>query len=319
MNYRTIAELNQLISQHLDKVPLSVDLIVGVPRSGLLAANIIALKLNLPLTDVAGFCEGRLIQSGGRGKNFCFEDAKHALVIDDSVCSGTSIIEVKRQIEAARLSMQVNYAAIYIAPGAQNHVNIFWEVCDLPRVFEWNVMHHSVIENSCVDIDGVLCRDPDDSENDDGEQYLNFLKSVSPLVVPKGVIKTLVSCRLEKYRNVTEEWLAAAGVRYDELILLDMPDGESRRRWGKHGEFKGEVYRRSDSCLFIESSVNQAYKIADISTKPVLALDVNKMIYPGTIPAINAASGRFPAYFVNKLKMINKILLKRLHPSSYGW
>ena len=143
----------------------------------------------------------------------------------------------------------------------------------------------------------MLCRDPFNGENDDGDKYLHFLRTVSPLVVPTGVIKTLVTCRLEKYRNITEEWLASNGVRYCELIMLDMPDGETRRRWGKHGEHKGEIYRRSDACLFIESNVCQACKIADIAMKPVLAIDVNQMIYPGTKRVIKDAVSYVPTYF----------------------
>jgi len=42
-------------------------------------------------------------------------------------------------------------------------------------VFEWNALHHSNPERFCVDIDGVLCRDPTEAENDDGESYLEFL------------------------------------------------------------------------------------------------------------------------------------------------
>ena len=193
----------------------------------------------------------------------------------------------------------------------------FWEECLLPRVFEWNVMHHSVIEKACVDIDGVLCRDPSDAENDDSEQYLHFLRSVPPLVVPTGTINTLVTCRLEKYRHVTEEWLCNAGIHYDKLIMLDLPDGESRRKWKKYGEYKGVVYQRSDAILFIESSVYQAHKIADISTKPVLAIDINKMIYPGMVPVIRAASNRFPIYLEKRLKSIKYFLMKRMFPESY--
>lgn len=317
MNYRTVADLNRLISQQLCKVPLSVDLIVGVPRSGLLAANILALKLNLPLTDVAGLCEGRVLQSGKREKRFRLKEVQHALVIDDSLCSGNSINEAKRQIGIASLSFRVDYAAIYVAPGSQDHVNIFWEECPLPRVFEWNIMHHSVVENACIDIDGVLCRDPTDNENDDAERYLHFLKSIKPLVVPTGVIKTLVTCRLEKYRHVTEEWLTSAGIHYKELIMLDLPDGESRRKWAKHAEYKGEIYQRSDAILFIESSMYQAHKIADISGKPVLATDINKMIYPGMIPLIKVASNRMPIYLENRLKNIKYFLMKRMFPNSY--
>lgn len=317
MNYRSFSDLNQLLTKQLDKIPLSVDLIVGVPRSGLLAANLLALKLNLPLADVTGLREGRLLQSGQRGNKFQIENVQHALVIDDSVYSGASINNAKRQIETAKLPFCIDYASVYIAPGAQEHVDIFWEECPLPRVFEWNLMHHTVIENACVDIDGVLCRDPVASENDDGERYIHFLRTVPPLVVPTGLIKTLVTCRLEKYRKVTEEWLASVGVRYGELIMLDMPDGESRKRWGKHGEYKGEVYRRSDACLFIESSVSQAFKIADISTKPVFAVDENKMIYPGTVQVFKAAGSHLPVYLKNRLKNLRNKLLRRMHPQSY--
>lgn len=317
MNYRTVADLNRLISQQLYKVPSSVDLIVGVPRSGLLAANILALKLNLPLTDVAGLCEGRLLQSGKRGKRFQFKKIQHALVIDDSICSGNSINAAKRQIESANLLFPVDYAAIYVASGSQEYVDIFWEECPLPRVFEWNVMHHSVIENACVDIDGVLCRDPTDMENDDAEQYLHFLQSVPPLVVPTGVVKTLVTCRLEKYRHVTEEWLASAGIHYNELIMLDLPNGKSRQKWAKHGEYKGEIYQRSDAMLFMESSVYQAHKIANISGKPVFATDLNKMIWPGMIPLIKVASNRLPIYLENRLRKIKHLLTKRMFPESY--
>jgi len=317
VNYRSISDLNQLISQQLDKVPFTVDLIVGVPRSGLLAANLLALKRNLPLTDVAGLCEGRLLQSGQRGNKFRFENVKYALVIDDSVYSGASINVAKNQIVNAKLPFRVDYATVYIAPGAQEHVDIFFEECSLPRVFEWNIMHHEVIKNACVDIDGVLCRDPFDDENDDGDKYLHFLRTVSPLVVPTGVIKTLVTCRLEKYRNITEEWLTFNGVRYGELIMLDMPDGETRRRWGKHGEYKGEIYRRSSACLFIESNVSQACKIADIAMKPVLAIDVNQMIFPGTKRVIKEVGSRLPTYFRYRFNVLKQGILRRIYPQSY--
>lgn len=314
MNYRSFSDLNHLLAKQLDKIPVSVDLIVGVPRSGLLVANLLALKLNLPLADVAGLCEGRLLQSGQRGKKYRFENVKHALVIDDSVYSGASINLVKKQIENEKLPFRLDYATVYIAPGAQGYVDIFFEECPLPRVFEWNVMHHEVINNACVDIDGVLCRDPFDDENDDGEKYLHFLRNVSPLVVPTGVIKTLVTCRLEKYRKITEEWLASNGVHYGELIMLDLPNGETRRRWGKHGEYKGEIYRRSSACLFIESNVYQACKIADIAVKPVLAVDVSKMIHPGTKQVIKEVGSRLPAYFKKRLNVLKQEMLRRMFP-----
>lgn len=73
----------------------------------------------------------------------------------------------------------------------------------MPRVFEWNVLHHPVLNDACVDIDGVLCRDPTPAENDDGRKYREFLSTVEPTIVPGQRIGHLVTSRLEQYRPKT--------------------------------------------------------------------------------------------------------------------
>ncbi len=64
MNFRSIQDLNEAIVRGLPRIPRDVDLVVGIPRSGLLAGSILALHLNVPLTDLQGLIEGRTIQSG---------------------------------------------------------------------------------------------------------------------------------------------------------------------------------------------------------------------------------------------------------------
>ena len=65
MNFRTYEDLSRIISNNLYKIPSDVDLVVGIPRSGLMVATMISLYLNLPLTDVDNFLEGKLISTGG--------------------------------------------------------------------------------------------------------------------------------------------------------------------------------------------------------------------------------------------------------------
>lgn len=60
MNYRSIVDLNSDIKKWISELPNDLDLIVGIPRSGLLVANLLALHLNLPLTDVEGLIENRI-------------------------------------------------------------------------------------------------------------------------------------------------------------------------------------------------------------------------------------------------------------------
>ena len=61
INYRSIKDLNDTIKGSLSRVPKDICLIVGIPRSGLLAANLLALHLNLPLADIERLKEGKII------------------------------------------------------------------------------------------------------------------------------------------------------------------------------------------------------------------------------------------------------------------
>ena len=99
MNFRSVADLNDAVIQGLHGLPGDVDLVVGIPRSGMLAANIIALNLNLPLTDLDGYLEGRLMRSGQRGRDSV--TSTHALVVDDSALSGATMRTARARIDAA--------------------------------------------------------------------------------------------------------------------------------------------------------------------------------------------------------------------------
>jgi len=296
MNYRSIEDLNRYIVANLSKVPNDTDLIVGVPRSGLLAANLLALQLNLPFTDVEGFLNGRILQSGERLKGYLkpFEEYKKVIVIEDSIWSGKSILEVKAKVEGKFPEKEILYAAVFAVEDAIEKVDIFFDICPGPRIFEWNLMHHDLLENCCVDIDGVLCKDPTEDDNDDGENYIRFLMDVEPLYKPSTTIGYLVTNRLEKYRPQTEAWLAKNNIKYNNLIMLDLPDKEARLKANNHGGFKASVYSKYDGWLFIESSDWQAQQIADKAGKPVYCMDTRQMVYPNLVGQSKRRIKRIP-------------------------
>lgn len=279
MNYRSIADLNTDIKQWISKLPKDFDLIAGVPRSGLLAANLLALYLNLPLADLEGLCNGRILSSGPRFSDTLpdLTKGRKVLVVDDSVFSGAQITRIKERVIKACLPHQIYYAAVYIASGGQKHVDFWYKIVEMPRVFEWNLMHHSILSKSCVDIDGVLCRDPTEQENDDGERYRKFIANVEPLVIPSKIIGWLVTCRLEKYREPTEAWLRQQKVQYQHLVMMNFPNKEERIASSSHAAFKAEVYESLNAELFVESSVKQAQEIAKLSRKPVFCIETNQM------------------------------------------
>ncbi len=287
MNYRSVSDLNHCIVANLHRLPRDIELVVGIPRSGVLAASLIALHRNLPLVDLDGFLEDRKWSGGERHELYCSTKdpkATRALVVDDTVHRGNEMRRVKERIHAAGLGRHVVYACVYVAPQSQDKVDFWFEVIAPPRVFEWNLMHHSFLDDACVDIDGVLCRDPSPEENDDGPRYREFVASVEPLLIPTVRIGHLVTCRLEKYRDLTVSWLARHGVKYRKLVMMNYATKEERIAAGSHAQFKAQAYTRADGLLFIESDPGQAQEIAQVSGRPVFCLTTRNMFNPQSPP-----------------------------------
>lgn len=277
MNFRSVADLSELVRSSMHAIPRDIDVVIGVPRSGLLVANLISLALNLPLADVQGFADSRLLAAGKTRRHakleVSAENVKRALVVDDSIRTGAAMEAAIAQLSEARPDVEfIRLVAYRSNEIARSATDIALEILPEPRMFEWNAMHHTILARSCLDIDGIVCRDPTPEENDDGPAYLEFLKNADPLFVPTKPVGMFVSSRLEKYRAPTEDWLGRHGIEYGELVLLDLPNAAERRARGNHGTFKGDVYKKSSACLFIESEEPQAGEIARVSGKPVLWL-----------------------------------------------
>jgi uncharacterized HAD superfamily protein len=199
--------------------------------------------------------------------------------MDDSVMSGGAMARALKKFEAAKKSIKYEFifGVIYASHEGIDKVHFYCEEINEMRVFQWNLFHHGIIiPNSCFDIDGVLCPDPE--VDDDGSLYIEFISTAPLLYKPSVEIDTIVTTRLEKYRDITETWLRKNEIRYKRLVMLDMATKAERIRWGKHGIFKGEVYRDSDCCLFVESSLRQANEIVRISHKPVFCTETFSMI-----------------------------------------
>lgn len=282
MKYRSICDLNDAIVHGSSRLPQNINLVVGIPRSGLLAANLYALAANLPLADLDGFLAGRTL-SNGKTREMRTDAAKgrrRTLILDDSINRGNAMRVARERIEAAGLADNCVFCAVYGAERHHPEADIVLERLPRPRLFEWNLFHHEILAHSCLDIDGVLCRDPTREENDDGPAYARFLSETQPLYVPSYPIGHLVTSRLEKFRDETERWLARNGIEYSQLHMLDLPSKAERRRLGAHASFKAGIYAKTETVLFIESEPDQAEQIARASGKPVLSLATHHLIDP---------------------------------------
>jgi len=303
MNYRSINDLNNTILKQLHLIPRDIDLIVGVPRSGMLPANLMALYLNLPYTDIHSFMKGYVFKSGARRQFFTKGDYKKILVVDDSIASGLAIEECKKNLAQFEVEYDIKYCVVYTTPEKEYLADYALESVATPRYFQWNIFNHSTLKNACFDIDGVLCIDPSEDQNDDGERYKSFLINAAPLYIPGSKIGTVVTSRLEKYRKETEIWLKANGVVYDKLVMLDLPDMKARQKANNHGGHKAKEYQKYNYNLFVESDLNQAIQINRITKKPVFCTENFEMIYDAESFVYNLKSGKH-------LPRLRKIALK---------
>jgi uncharacterized HAD superfamily protein len=310
MYYRNIPDLNKIILKRLNIIPRDFDLIVGIPRSGMLPANLLALYLNRPYTDIHSFLNGHIYKAGARGQFFDIKEFKKILVVDDSIASGSAMDKCKESLKDLSADFKIEYCAIYIIPGKEKLVDYYFEIVPLPRYFQWNIFNHTSLEKACFDIDGVLCVDPTEEQNDDGPIYKDFILNAPPLFIPGSKIGTIVTSRLEKYRKETEIWLAKNKIRYNELVLLDLPDKEARMRANSHAEHKAKTYKSSEYVLFIESSLSQAIEINRITKKPVLCTENFEMIFDSESVMYNIRSGKHFPFLRNFALKIRSVLRK---------
>ena len=272
--YVSIADLTHDVRAHLHRIPRDIDLVVGIPRSGMIPAYLIGLYTNRIVIDVNGFIHNRMPGKGcTRAAGVSIEApqaAKHILLVDDSIASGQSLQKALQSVSESGFRGRISTCAAIAHPSKTRDVDLHFRVLPHPRIFEWNAFHHTHVEKSCFDLDGILCIDPCDEDNDDGPRYLRLLATTEPLIRPTMRIGHIVSARLEKYRGPTEEWLRSNGIRYGELHLIDLPNAAERRRLSAHCPHKAKVYRDTAATLFYESDLGQAQQIAKLSGKPVL-------------------------------------------------
>ena len=272
LNYKTYHNMMMDIKANVHKIPKDIDCVVGIPRSGLIPAYMVGLLLNKNVCSLDEFI------AGTNNKNIITERVKltskvrKILVIDDSINTGRAQSIARQRIKTIDLDKryQILYGAVYYVPGAQDKVDIAFTELASPRMFQWNYLNHSFLNNSCFDIDGLLCEDPTFEQNDDGEKYINFLLNAKPLYIPNHKIFALVTSRLEKYRPQTELWLKKNNVEYGHLIMLNLPSAEERRRMNVHAKFKAAVYTQlQNTVLFYESEQRQSIEIAELTCKAV--------------------------------------------------
>ena len=288
MHYITINDLTQTIRRNVWKVPHDINCIIGVPRSGMICASIIASYLNLPLIDVDSFIEGHEPWGGERLQYYKANNKsiKKALIIDDTVSTGKGMLKMKDKLSNIKTDYQFIYGCVYLEGRADWAVDIYLE--DVRKytenftkfvIYEWNIMQHHppLMSKSLYDMDGVLCLDPPDERNT--ALYEAYIRNAVPLFIPRTKIGGIVTFRLTKYKVETEKWLKDNGVQYGSLTMFKAKSYDERNKMNIHpGVYKGEYYKQHPQYgLFVESSDEEAQIICKVAKKPVYCVSTNKL------------------------------------------
>lgn len=265
--FSTFADVATIVREWSLRLPRAeISCVAGVSRSGLAPAAMLSTAMQVPLVSLESLAAGtpkelwrpdradipeRQLQLGP-GK---------PLILDDTVSSGRSLAEIRRAID-----LDCWYAAVWVRPEPRvlDCVDFYAATHAVDHLMEWNWLSVNLTSKIMFDMDGVLCEDWFSNEYEQPAEYQNHLENASPLYLPTAPILGIVTSRLEKYREITQDWLTRHNVSYS---FLEMEPAEPRR-FSKH---KSQHYAaRQDAILFVESSPDQSAAIATATRKPVL-------------------------------------------------
>ncbi len=267
MNLRSVADMDRAIARNLWKLDRSqFDIVVGIPRSGMIAASIVATYLQMPLATLEGYLAG--IVHGRSGVPSKASD--RILLVDDTSNKGGAMARAVAMLKGrAKAITRCAVFGPYQVEDPATIIDVWFEECRGPRGFSWNIWKHARLPRWAFDFDGVLCRDPTKQENDDGPRYREFIRTAPPLFLPTRPIGHIVTGRLEKYRADCEDWLARYGVEYQQLHMINLPSKVERMAAGGRGRWKASIAIEVGAEMFIESCPNQARTIAAKARIPV--------------------------------------------------
>jgi orotate phosphoribosyltransferase len=263
----TVNKMVKWTTEWIKLFPTNYDIIVGIPRSGLLVATVVALKLGKPVTTPELFAQNQYWKSKLIDK---IEQYTTVLLIDDSATSGKAMVESYQLLKSYNKNLMITKAALIVTEESKEFVDLYYKIVPHPRIFEWNLMHAKK-GKVASDLDGVICENCPEGVDSDEHLYVEWLKKARPYLIPSFEIDVIISSRLEKYRSETETWLSKHGVRYKKLILWNIKSKQERN--GRHAEHKIGVLLKIKPEFFWESSFWEAKQIWENTRIPTLCID----------------------------------------------
>lgn len=271
-------QLANLTNEWIKTLHFPIDAVIGIPRSGMLVASIIATKLGKPLVNFDEF-----IRYSRHNPPHSYKTMKNVFVVDENINTGKSMHRVLRLIAKNRDLKKftiITGSLLYISGDNETaikaSVDTYYKPIRPPFLFEWSLVdiHQANNLKICFDLDGVLCENCSPEVDADEVKYRNWLSTVTPYLIPHYTIDSIISNRLEKYRKLTEEWLHRNNIKYRKLILWNIDS--KTKRGNNFSKRKIDILNKIKPDIFFESSIQETMDIYIHTNIPVLCID--KMI-----------------------------------------
>lgn len=243
INWVSYQELFNWTVNWAHKLPRNYDVVIGVPRAGMIIAGIISLEHNKPLATVDSLIQGKVWLP----EELTMPDSlRTVLLVDDTIGRGKAMQPIIQQLK------EHNYKVItgsLICSGKRP--DYFYKYL-LPSTLEWDCADRGSFDMKiATDMDGILCEDCPPELDTDDNKYLQWLNTALPLIIPQCTLNVIISDRLEKYRVATEAWLNHYGIKYNHLELCSFSKVERDSRRGQH---KIGVLLRIQPDVMLESN-----------------------------------------------------------------
>jgi uncharacterized HAD superfamily protein len=245
------------------QLPRRYDLIVGIPRAGLLFATFISQNLGVPLST-----PDRLPQRWNGSKFSVTKPIKNILLVEDCTGSGSEILFAKQKAETLFPDAKVQTGSVYAVEsfvpdtyGKQlnGHQRFF---------FEWDLMYLGAV-SVASDLDGVICQDWPFTEDISEDSKLNWMRTVAPFMIPAYGVKAIITSRPERYRQTTTDWLRKHEVLFSYLIM-DQSSQDVGRDYIGH---KVQAINQICPDLFFESHDSVAREVHFQTGVPVVSIE----------------------------------------------
>jgi len=246
-----------------------IDIIIGIPRSGLFVANIMAQKFAKPLSTPELFIKNQVWMSRRMPKKDKFVNV---LLVDDYVSKrGQAMTEAVDILKQYPFPINLTKASLIVTPFSKHLVDSYKKEVPPYSWLEWAFLHIKQVNVVAYDMDGVLCEDIPPGVDADEGKYQQWICNAKSYMIPSYEIDFIISSRLEKYRPQTEAWLKQNGVKYKELILWDVPSKADRGN--NFVQFKIDALAKTQPGVFFESNARIARGVWDEARVPTLCTD----------------------------------------------